>query len=44
MGAYGYSVNPDDRWAIIAYMRVLQRAHLATIEDVPEPARADLNR
>jgi hypothetical protein len=44
MGAYGSTVNPDDRWAIIAYMRVLQRAHLATIEDVPEPARADLNR
>jgi hypothetical protein len=44
MGAYGATVNPQDRWAIIAYVRALQRAHLATIEDVPEPARADLNR
>jgi cytochrome c553 len=44
MGAYGATVNPHDRWAIIAYMRALQRAHLATIEDVPEPARVELNR
>jgi hypothetical protein len=44
MGAYGANVKPDDRWAIIAYVRALQRAHLATIEDVPEPARVDLNR
>jgi len=44
MGAYGATVNPHDRWAIIAYVRALQRAHLATIEDVPEPARVDLNR
>jgi hypothetical protein len=44
MGAYGASVNPQDRWAIIAYVRALQRAHLATVEDVPEPARAGLNK
>lgn len=44
MGAYGSTVNPHDRWAIIAYMRALQRAHLATIDDVPEPARVELNR
>jgi hypothetical protein len=44
MGAYGSTVNPHDRWAIIAYLRALQRAHLATIEDVPASARANLNR
>jgi mono/diheme cytochrome c family protein len=44
MGAYGASVSPQDRWAIIAYVRALQRAHLATIADVPEPARAGLNK
>lgn len=40
MGAYGPNVPVEDRWAIIAYVRVLQRSQLATIEDVPEPDRA----
>jgi mono/diheme cytochrome c family protein len=44
MGAYGSTVNPRDRWAIIAYLRALQRAHLATLDDVPEPARAGLDK
>jgi len=44
MGAYGSTVNPHDRWAIIAYLRALQRAHLATLDDVPEPARAGLDK
>jgi cytochrome c553 len=44
MGAYGSTVSPQDRWAIIAYVRALQRAHLATLDDVPEPARASLNK
>ena len=44
MGAYGATINPQDRWAIIAYLRALQRAHLATVDDVPEPARVGLNK
>jgi hypothetical protein len=44
MGAYGATIHPQDRWAIIAYLRALQRAHLATVDDVPEPARAGLNK
>jgi hypothetical protein len=44
MGAYGATINPQDRWAIVAYLRALQRAHLATVDDVPEPARAGLNK
>jgi mono/diheme cytochrome c family protein len=44
MGAYGPNVKVQDRWAIIAYVRALQRAHLATLDDVPEPARAVLNK
>jgi hypothetical protein len=33
----GYAANIDvhDRWAIVAYVRALQRSRLATIEDVP---------
>jgi hypothetical protein len=40
MGPYGPNVPVEDRWAIIAWVRVLQRSQLATIEDVPEPERA----
>jgi len=42
MGAYGSNVEVADRWAIIAYVRALQRSWLATLDDVPPPARADL--
>jgi mono/diheme cytochrome c family protein len=39
MGAYGANVEVEDRWAIIAYVRALQRSQLATADDVPEPNR-----
>lgn len=42
MGAYGPNIDPPDRWAVIAYVRALQRSWLATMEDVPEFARKDL--
>jgi mono/diheme cytochrome c family protein len=44
MGAYGAQIDIADRWAIIAYVRALQRAWLATPDDVPEPMRSSLNR
>lgn len=44
MGAYGPNVDVADRWAIIAYVRALQRSRLATLDDVPESARAALNK
>jgi mono/diheme cytochrome c family protein len=40
MPAYGAIVPVLDRWAIISYIRVLQRSQLATVDDVPEPQRA----
>ncbi len=40
MGAYGGMVPVEDRWAIIAYVRALQRSHLATIEDVSADDRS----
>jgi len=43
MGAYGPNVDVADRWAIIAYVRALQRSRLATLDDVPEHQRAVLN-
>lgn len=44
MGAYGPTVVPQDRWAIIAYLRALQLARLGTPEDLPQPLRATLTR
>jgi hypothetical protein len=35
MPPYANQINPDDRWAIVGYLRVLQRSHNATIEDIP---------
>jgi hypothetical protein len=44
MGAYGPNVTVEDRWAVIAYVRALQRSQLATEEDVPEPERAPFKK
>jgi mono/diheme cytochrome c family protein len=35
-------VPPADRWAIVAYLRALQRSQNASLADVPEAARARL--
>ncbi|SRR5260221_61141 len=40
MGAYGGIIPVEDRWAIVAYVRALERSHLATIEDVPADERS----
>lgn len=42
MGGYGASIATEDRWAVIAYLRALQRSRLATLDDVPEFARENL--
>ncbi len=42
MSAYGPNVDVSDRWAIIAYVRALQRSRLGTLDDAPEPMRANL--
>ncbi|MFO7652221.1 MAG: c-type cytochrome [Candidatus Krumholzibacteriia bacterium] len=42
MPAYGPQIDVNDRWAIVAYMRALQRARGATLADVPEDARRNL--
>jgi mono/diheme cytochrome c family protein len=44
MGSYGANVEVEDRWAIIAYVRVLQRSQLATLDDVPDSERAALKK
>jgi mono/diheme cytochrome c family protein len=44
MGAYGPNVVPQDRWAVIAYLRALQRAQLGVMEDVPAESQAVLKK
>jgi mono/diheme cytochrome c family protein len=42
MLGYGSKIPVDDRWAIVAYVRALQAAQTATINDVPPAERAAL--
>jgi mono/diheme cytochrome c family protein len=44
MMAYGPNIPVQDRWAIIAYLRALQRSQNATVADVPPEHRADLDK
>ena len=39
MGGYAGLISIADRWAIIAYVRALQRSRLASLEDVPAEMR-----
>ena len=42
MPAYGPQIPPADRWAIVAYLRALQRSQNAAIQDVPSDVRNQL--
>lgn len=42
MPSYGHQIPPEDRWAIVAYIRALQRSQNAEIDDVPEDYRNTL--
>jgi mono/diheme cytochrome c family protein len=39
MPAYGAQIHESDRWAIVAYVRALQRSQNATLDDVPPDMR-----
>jgi mono/diheme cytochrome c family protein len=43
MPPYGTMIPPDDRWAIVAYIRALQLSQHATVADVPTRDQAKLN-
>jgi len=43
MPDYAAQVAPADRWAIAAYIRVLQRSQTGTIQDVPAEHRGELD-
>jgi mono/diheme cytochrome c family protein len=42
MPGYSYQVPVNDRWAIVAYVRALQRSQRAVLADVPESQRNNL--
>ncbi len=42
MYSYAGRVEPADRWAIAAYIRVLQKSHDGRLQDVPPVQRAEL--
>lgn len=42
MPSYGKHLSPRDRWAVVLYLRALQRSVRGTLEDVPEDERAAL--
>jgi mono/diheme cytochrome c family protein len=44
MMAYGPNIIVPDRWAIIAYLRAIQRSQNAAVADVPEENRANLDK
>jgi len=39
MPAYGSQISVEDRWAILLYVRTLQRSRNATLDDVPPEFR-----
>lgn len=39
MPGYRFQISADDRWAIVAYLRALQRATQGTLADVPPELR-----
>jgi mono/diheme cytochrome c family protein len=42
MPAYGAQIPADDRWAIVLYVRALERSRAATVADLTEQERAGL--
>jgi len=44
MPDYAAQIEPRDRWAIVAYVRVLQLSQHASLADVPPEKRGELNK
>jgi mono/diheme cytochrome c family protein len=44
MMTYAPQIKVRDRWAIVAYLRALMRSQSATLSDVPEARRGELNQ
>jgi len=44
MPSYGSRIEPDDRWRVAAYIRVLQLSQNAALENVPADMRNELDK
>jgi mono/diheme cytochrome c family protein len=44
MPAYRHQIPPEDRWAILAYVRALQLSRNARLSDVPAEGRTELEK
>jgi mono/diheme cytochrome c family protein len=44
MPGYGSQIPVDERWAVVAYVRALQKSQNASIDLVPEDRRPDIQR
>jgi mono/diheme cytochrome c family protein len=44
MGSYGAHLTIEERWVVIYYVRALERSQLGSVEDVPEPERAQFKK
>lgn len=44
MQGYAANVSLEDRWAIVAYVRALQRGRLSNMDDVPPAERAAVSK
>ncbi len=42
MMSYADKLEPADRWAVVAYVRALQRAQTGTVLDVPSAHKSEL--
>ena len=42
MSPYADKLEPRDRWAVVAYVRALQRAQTGSIDDVPREHKPEL--
>ncbi len=42
MGSYADKLSPEERWAVIAYVRALQRAQTGSAADVPQSFKSEL--
>ena len=42
MPGYRFQIPERDRWAIVAYVRALQRSTSGTVQDVPADLRGEL--
>jgi hypothetical protein len=44
MPACDYQLTADERWAVVAYLKVLERSQVAKVSDLPPDLRAELQR